>query len=354
MVRRSGNVFQFFQVKRVFLACPGDLVSERSRFPRLLETVNNLRAHSLGFHLTPVGWERVIPSFGRPQESINEELGTAELVVVIFWNRIGSPASNSESARSGTVEEFELARCSFARIGKPLVWVYFRKPTAEPNAQLQGVLDFRKTLEDGKDLFFREYGSLNQWEEMFREHLVGYLNGLQRWSLDRNFEQMCPDRALIHGNFLGEGICEYGSRLRFNIDLDGDGNEEQISFWYSHGGHSLTVVKFDKGFSLSVPTWIEEAETTHVAIKDITNDGLPEILIASVDGPASLRFGVWGFTASGRATRRLDENSFALLGEFQGQYHVYVREGGTFILPYGSAGFVSEYRWQDGNFQQID
>ena len=71
---RAEHEFQFYQIKRVFLACPGDLMAERSRFPRLLETVNNLRAHSLGFHLQPVGWERVIPSFGRPQSLINLEL----------------------------------------------------------------------------------------------------------------------------------------------------------------------------------------------------------------------------------------------------------------------------------------
>ena len=98
--------FQFYQVKRVFLACPGDLTAERSRLPRLLETVNNLRAHSLGFHLQPVGWERVIPSFGRPQTLINLELYAADLVVVMFWNRIGSPSS-PDSTRSGTIEEFE-------------------------------------------------------------------------------------------------------------------------------------------------------------------------------------------------------------------------------------------------------
>jgi len=76
--------FPFYQVKRVFLACPGDLVSERSKFPKLLDTVNSLRAHSLGFHLEAVGWERVIPSFGRPQELINLELRIADLVVVLF------------------------------------------------------------------------------------------------------------------------------------------------------------------------------------------------------------------------------------------------------------------------------
>lgn len=70
------RTFPFYQIKRVFLACPGDLTSERSRFPKLIETVNNLRAHSLGFHLEPVGWERVIPAMDRPQNLINEELRT--------------------------------------------------------------------------------------------------------------------------------------------------------------------------------------------------------------------------------------------------------------------------------------
>src|SRR6266404_2205700 len=103
------RAFPFYHVKRVFLACPGDMVVERSKFPRLLETVNNLRAHSLGFHYEPVGWERVIPSFGRPQELINRELESANLVVVMFWNRIGSP-SDLNDTKTGTLEEFELAR----------------------------------------------------------------------------------------------------------------------------------------------------------------------------------------------------------------------------------------------------
>jgi hypothetical protein len=82
--QRLDTQFRFYQIKRVFLACPGDLSAERSKFMRLLETVNNLRAHSLGFHLQAVGWERVIPSHGRPQSLINQELDTADLVIVMF------------------------------------------------------------------------------------------------------------------------------------------------------------------------------------------------------------------------------------------------------------------------------
>jgi len=284
--------FSFYEVKRVFLACPGDLVAERSRFPRLLETVNNLRAHSLGFHLEAVGWERVIPSFGRPQDLINDEVRGADLVVVMFWNRVGSHSSPG-SPKTGTLEEFELASRLFAEVSKPLVWVYFRKATVEGGDQLEGVNRFRRSIEEGKQLFFREYDTLEQWEEMFREHLVAFLDGMERWNLDRNFDQMRPNMALVKGSFLAEGIYRYGTRMRFWVDLDGDGNEEIISFWFSVNAYSLTVSRFDAGFHLQLPDSGYDAKVSHLAIKDVTNDGLPEILLATWDGVIGLKLWIW-------------------------------------------------------------
>ncbi len=120
---------RFYEVKRVFLACPGDLTTERSKFPKLLETVNNLRAHSLGLHYEPVGWERVIPSFGRPQELINRELESADLVIVMFWNRIRITWRFEGRQAREHWEEFELARHLHDMFGRPTVWVYFRRPT---------------------------------------------------------------------------------------------------------------------------------------------------------------------------------------------------------------------------------
>jgi hypothetical protein len=61
------------------------------------------------------GWERVIPSFGRPQELINKELEIADLVVVLFWNRIGSPSSKT-SSKTGT-------------IGRARYWDRLRRPS---------------------------------------------------------------------------------------------------------------------------------------------------------------------------------------------------------------------------------
>lgn len=345
--------YAFYQVKRVFLACPGDLVSERSRFPRVLETVNNLRAHSLGFHLEPIGWERVIPSFGRPQELINRELETADLVVVMFWNRIGSPSS-LKSSKTGTLEEFELASRLHEQYSTPSVWVYFRKPTAEQDAQLAGVMAFRKQLEEGRQLFFREYDGLEQWEEMFREHLVAYLDTLQRTDLD-NFNFTQPDQSLMKGRFLGDGIYRFGTRMSFRVDLDGDGNDETVTFWFSQISYKLCVTKFGSGIYLPIPLDPESeggAKIAQVAIKDVTNDGLPEILVAFGNRLSFLRPAIFGFNGSGRTSREITESTFILIDKFDCQSVAFFHEGGKIIMPYGSHGLAFELQWTGDHFDK--
>ena len=350
--------YSFYQVKRVFLACPGDLVSERSRFPRLLETVNSLRAHSLGFHLEPVGWERVIPSFGRPQELINNELRSADLVVVMLWNRIGSP-SGREPEITGTIEEFNLAVRLYDETAKrhfgahkPVVWVYFRVPTGEPDGQLQAVLAFRKRLEEGKQLFFREYSALEDWEEMLRQHLVAFLGDLRRWDLDHNRESMRPELRLMEGEFLAEGVYDFGSRMKLYVDLDGDGSAETITFWFAVNAYNLTITKHDNTFALPLAYEVlGEARVVHIAIKDVTRDGLPEILVAASDGVASLRLYIWGLNQRGRETRELKKENVAQLGDMQGQYRAVIHGGGTIVLPYGSQGFATFNRWNGSRFE---
>lgn len=346
--------YGFYQLKRVFLGCPGDLMSERSRFPRVLETVNNLRAHSLGFHLEPIGWERVIPSFGRPQQLINEELYAADLAIIMFWNRIGSPSSN-KSTKTGTLEEFEIASKLHQEYSKPSVWVYFRTPTSEPDAQLEGVLAFRKQLEEGKQLFFREYQTPDRWEEMLREHLVAYLDGLKRVDLDENFAYASPERALLHGKFQGDGTYRFGTRMRFAVDLDGDGNDETATFWFSQFSYKLTVTRFDSSLYLSLPIDAESLDRGHIAqvvIKDVTNDGLPEVLVAFGTGFSSLQVLVFGFDNVGRKSRQITKETFGLLGQFEGQSRGFVHEGGTLILPYGSQGLFSEVKWTGDGFER--
>lgn len=349
-MRRLDTQFRFYEIKRIFLACPEDLAAERSRFMRLLETVNNLRAHSLGFHLQAVGWERVIPSHGRPQALINQELDTADLVVVMFWNRIGSPASTKWN-ETGTIEEFKRARANFERHGTPLVWVYFKTPTptAEPDAQLQGVRDFRGTLERGLDIFFREFPTTEEWEEMFREHLVAYLDGLKRWDIEANFASMRPELAILEGHFLGEGIYEHRGPLEFLIDLDGDGIDEEVRFSHHHGSEHLTLKKFHKTLHFDIPGKLyaesepKEPDFFHLALKDVNNDGLPEVLLAACPSVARLAVAIWGFKKP--SDRAFVAGPFDLLAVLEGQNSATVLDGGRIRLPYGSIGAAFVYEW---------
>lgn len=354
----------FYQIKRIFLGCPGDLVSERSKLPGIVEIVNQTRAHSLGFHLESVGWERVIPSFGRPQELINRELSTADLVLILLWNRIGSPSSAS-STKTGTTEEFELARALFARSGRPLVWVYFRRPTEDSGAQSEAVALFRRSIEQERELFFREYESLDEFEQMIRLHLVAYLDGLRRWGVDEPFKWMQPDRRLMVGSFLTEGVYGYATTMRLFADLDGDGSAEEIEFEYRHGAFALRVKRFDKTIHLALPRDFQDdhehghslrPKTHHVAVKDVTNDGLPEILVAVHDGEMTLRLAVYGFNSSNaRSDRALTSTTFSLLQILDGGQRVaYVHEGGTIVLPYGSAGLSWACRWNGATFECLD
>lgn len=351
--------FPFYQVKRVFLACPGDLVSERSKFPRLIATVNNLRAHSLGFYLEAVGWERVIPSAGRPQDLINNELRLADLVVVMFWNRIGSPSSN-RSTQTGTVEEYKLARNLYTQINKPLVWLYFKKPTVDVGEQFESVRDFRQNTEAEKDLFFREYVDTDEWEEMFQQHLVAYLDGLIRWDIDHNVRSMRPEAALMRGNFIGEGIYKYGTVMRLSADFDGDGCNEEVKLEHRRGVFSLSIIKWDSGFTLDIPVWNkinnEEPRTVHLAIKDVTNDGLPEILLAMSDNISILRLAVYGFNSQeSREHRILDTANFSLLQVLdKGQRIAHIFEGGSIMFPYGTAGLAWNCVWNGKEFNCTD
>lgn len=224
------------------------------------------------------------------------------------------------------------------------------------------------TLEEGKDIFFSEYTHPDEWEEMVREHLVAYLDGSQRWNVDRNRENMRPELALLNGNFMAEGVWEPGKQLNFSIDLDGDGNDEIVRFRIDFHGYWLNVFKNGSGLALNFPEkWdtpfqgddggvldtLSIARIVHVAIKDVTNDGLLEVIVAAHDGVIGLRVAVWGFRDPG-TSRDLSEPSFCLLGTFEGQHHAMIYEGGRVSLPYGTAGLSCEYEWDGREFAKAE
>jgi hypothetical protein len=109
------------------IASPGDVLTERNIAREVLHDWNAIHSLTTKTILAPVGWDsHTSPDLGgRPQKLINERvLKDCDLLVGIFWTRLGTPTGSSES---GTVEEIK----THIAEGKPAM-VYFSDAPVAP------------------------------------------------------------------------------------------------------------------------------------------------------------------------------------------------------------------------------
>lgn len=115
------------QVFRILIASPSDVTTEREIAVRTIQEWNDLNSAERQIVLLPLRWEtHSAPEFGNhPQDIINRQVvDRCDLLVGIFWTRIGTP---TEKADSGTLEEIERV----AESGKP-VMLYFSRAKQNP------------------------------------------------------------------------------------------------------------------------------------------------------------------------------------------------------------------------------
>jgi hypothetical protein len=113
------------EVVRVLIASPGDTTNERRVLREALEDWNSLHGEQ-GVIVLSRMWERdATPDMSdTPQGVINRQLvDSADMLIGVFWTRLGTPTSEAES---GTVDEIE--RCIDA--GKPVILYFSSKPVA--------------------------------------------------------------------------------------------------------------------------------------------------------------------------------------------------------------------------------
>lgn len=94
-------------VYNIFLASPGDVAQERKAAREIIQEWNKVNSYAKKIVLLALGWEEdAVPAMGDgPQGVINEQLlKRADLLVGIFWMRIGTPTGK---VPSGTVQEIE-------------------------------------------------------------------------------------------------------------------------------------------------------------------------------------------------------------------------------------------------------
>jgi hypothetical protein len=153
---------------QVMIASPSDVPKERAAAREVIAEWNAVNSRATGVALMPVGWEtHSSPELGSgsAQDVINERLlDHSDLVVGIFWTRVGSPTGK---AISGSVEEIE----RHLDAGRP-VMLYFSQAPVTPDsvdplqyaelakfktwAQQKGIIQYFEDLVDFEKLFSRQ------------------------------------------------------------------------------------------------------------------------------------------------------------------------------------------------------
>lgn len=126
----------------VMIASPGDVSEEREIIREVIHSWNNVNSLKTKVVLIPAGWEtHSSPELGeRAQELINSRiLKDCDLLIGVFWTRLGSPTGKAES---GTVEEIE----EHIGAGKPAMIYFSSKPVAPQSIdqiQYSALQDFK-------------------------------------------------------------------------------------------------------------------------------------------------------------------------------------------------------------------
>lgn len=155
-------------VVSVMIASPGDVTKERELVRGIIHEMNDLNASNSKTVLLPVGWEtHSAPELaGRAQEIINKNvLDKCDLLVGVFWTRLGTPTGESES---GTVEEIK----RHVDAGKPAM-IYFSSAPVAPEfldqEQWKALTAFKDWCK-GRGLI-EQYDSVAGFVEKFRRQL---------------------------------------------------------------------------------------------------------------------------------------------------------------------------------------
>lgn len=154
-------------VFKVMIASPSDVAAERSIVREVLSEWNIIHSDSRHVVLLPVGWEtHSVPEMGdRPQAIINKQiLSDCDLLVGVFWTRIGTATGEYDS---GTVEEIE----EHIKADKPAMLYFSNSPVvpdsvdAEQYSRLKvfkdscksrGIYESYSDLSDFRSKFYRQ------------------------------------------------------------------------------------------------------------------------------------------------------------------------------------------------------
>ena len=155
-------------VYNVMLASPSDVIKEIKIAREIILDWNNVNSYSRKIVLLPINWEySSYSSFSdRPQEVLNQQLlRNADILIGIFWTRIGTPTGK---AISGTVEEIN----QHINSGKPTM-LYFSNSRTNPDKinkeQYNAVLEIKNEYQ--KKGLTHSFNSSDDFRSQFQRQI---------------------------------------------------------------------------------------------------------------------------------------------------------------------------------------
>lgn len=152
----------------IMIASPGDVFEEREVIREVIHIWNYINSAKTKVILIPAGWEtHSFPELGaRPQELINRHiLKDCDLLIGVFWTRLGTPTDKSES---GTVEEIE----KHIKAGKPAMIYFSSKPVAPESIDANQYSALKTFKVRCKELgLVEEFDNIIEFKEKFSSHL---------------------------------------------------------------------------------------------------------------------------------------------------------------------------------------
>jgi len=205
---------------KVMIASPSDVANERQIVRDVVREWNVVHSEDKGIVLMPVGWEtHAQPGMGaRPQALINKDvLAGCDLLVAVFWTRVGTPTGESVS---GTVEEIQ----EHLKAGKPAMLYFSRVPVrldSVEDTQYQALLEFRSECE--RQGLIDTYDSIEEFREKFARHLAQTIIRNFSVGVEEEANMFAVAQALRGQDPLIESLSEEARELLAQAAVDRNG-----------------------------------------------------------------------------------------------------------------------------------
>jgi replicative DNA helicase len=303
-----------FRKINIFIAAPSDVATEKATIISIVEQLNHGLADRLGIVMEVKEWSQVMPSMGRSQKIIFDQLPAEQwdVMIGILWLRYGTPSGGLDPDQSGTHEEFAVAYENWKNTGKPHIMFYqcIRPPEdlkKIDHESLAKISSFFKQFETGGENqgLYRTYNKINEFEGLVRNHLEQtlfefYEQGRTEATVLPNEEQQDSPQPIV--NILSEYYDHFDDQAKrpdfiFGvptgfIDLDKLTNGLQpanLLVAASRSGESKT------SFLLSIARNAALTHRKHIAIflsLGMTSQNMVQHLIAQETGIETQRLSV--------------------------------------------------------------